>query len=249
MYDNNGKSHQITDDGTDSHPMDRAWTGLSIFQIKGNIRRELAMYAKAPLQGARQMGKTAKMQHAKTFKKDKNKNNLTERHMTPDERAQFKAAKVKELQSFFDNQVWQFETTREAEPSRTLTSRMLLKWSKNPDGSPRAKARLIVRGFQDPDAWEGTVPTSSPTTTRLSRSMLLSLASTMNWPIWTSDIATAFLQGKPQSRKLWVQLPNECLELLGASSDTRMLLLKPCYGQIDAPRAWYLAAVDKLTWG
>ena len=30
--------------------------------------------------------------------------------MTPDERAQFKAAKVKELQSFFDNQVWQFET-------------------------------------------------------------------------------------------------------------------------------------------
>ena len=246
MYDNNGKSHQITDDGTDSHPMDRTWTGLSIFQIKGNIRRELAMYAKAPLQGARQMGKTAKMQHAKTFKKDKNKNNLTERRMTPDERAQFKAAKVKELQSFFDNQVWQFETTREAEPSRTLTSRMLLKWSKNPDGSPRAKARLIVRGFQDPDAWEGTDPTSSPTTTRLSRSMLLSLASTMNCSIWTSDIATAFLQGKPQSRKLWVQLPNECLELLGASPDTRMLLLKPCYGQIDAPRAWYLAAVDKL---
>ena len=161
------------------------------------------------------MGKTAKMQRAKTFKKDKNKNNLTERHMTPDERAQFKAAMVKELQSFFDNQVWQFETTREAEPSRTLTSRMLLKWSKNPDGSPRAKARLIVRGFQDPDAWEGTVPTSSPTTTRLSRSMLLSLASTMDWPIWTSDIATAFLQGKPQSRKLWVQLPTNawsCLE-------------------------------------
>ena len=163
--------------------------------------------------------------------------------MTPDERAQFKAAQVKELQSFFDNHVWQFETIREAEPARTLTSRMLLKWSKHPDGSPRAKARLIVRGFQDP---EGTVPTSSPTTTRLSRSMLLSLASTMSWPIWTSDIATAFLQGKPQSRKLWVQLPSECLDLLGASPDTRMLLLKPCYGQIDAPRAWYLAAVDNM---
>ena len=57
------------------------WTApgqLSIFQIKGDLRRELAMYAKAPLQGARQMGKTAKMQRAKTFKKDKNKNNLTE---------------------------------------------------------------------------------------------------------------------------------------------------------------------------
>ena len=25
-----------------------------------------------------------------------------------------------------------------------------------------------------------------------------------------------------------------------------MLLLKPCYGQIDAPRGWYLEAVDRL---
>ena len=77
--------------------------------------------------------------------------------------------------------------------------------------------------------------------------MPLSLASTMQWPIWTSDIATAFLQGRPQTRKLRVQhpqeclqlrvqLPQECLQLLGATADTRMLLLKPCYGQIDAPR-------------
>ena len=36
------------------------------------------------------------------------------------------------------------------------------------------------------------------------------------------------------------------MDLLGASADTRMLLLKPCYGQIDAPRSWYMAAVDKL---
>ena len=248
MYDNNGKSVQQTDDGyTVSNPLDRSWTGVTIFQIKGDLRREMAMFAKAPLQGARQLGKETKLRHAKSFKKDKNKNNLSERHMTPDERAAFKAAKVKELQSFFDNNVWQFETTKEAEPSRTLTSRMLLKWSKNPDGSPRAKARLIVRGFMDPDAWEGTVPTSSPTTTRLSRSMLLSLASTMQWPIWTSDIATAFLQGRPQTRKLWAQLPQECLQLLGATADTRMLLLKPCYGQIDAPRSWFMAAVDKLS--
>ena len=76
--------------------------------------------------------------------------------------------------------------------------------------------------------------------------MLLSLAANMHWPVWTSDIATAFLQGKPQSRKLWAQLPAECLDLLGASADTRTLLLKPCYGQIDAPRSWYMAAVDKL---
>ena len=245
VYDAGGRCSQHTDDGTTTTPpCDTSWTGVSIFQIKGDVRKEHAMYVKEPLVGARQMGKMTKQRHVKAFKKDKN--NLSERTMNPDERAQFKAAKVKELRSFFENQVWTFETTKEAEPSRTLTSRMLLKWSKNPDGTPRAKARLIVRGFMDPDAWAGTVPTSSPTTTRLSRSVLLSLAANMHWPIWTSDIATAFLQGKPQSRKLWVQLPAECLHLLGATADTRMLLLKPCYGQIDAPRAWYMAAVDKL---
>ena len=247
IYDTNGRCTRQTDDGTcTTPPCASSWTGVTVFQIKGHVRREYAMYVKEPLVGARQMGKITKQRHAKAFKKDKN--NLTERTMTPEERAQFKGAKVKELQSFFDNQVWAFETTKEAEPSRTLTSRMLLKWPKNPDGAPRAKARLIVRGFMDPDAWEGTVPTSSPTTTRLSRSMLLSLAASMSWPVWTSDIATAFLQGKPQSRKLWVQLPAECLDLLGASADTRMLLLEPCYGQIDsdAPRSWYMAAVDKV---
>ena len=248
IYENNGRCSQTTDDGTCTKPpCTTSWTGATIFQIKGSVRKEYAMYAKAPLHGARQVGKMVKQKHTKDHKKmNKSANTLSERTMTPDERAMFKAAKVKELQSFFDNNVWAFETSREAQPSRTLTSRMLLKWSKHPDRSPRAKARLIVRGFQDPDAWDGTVPTSSPTTTRLSRSVLLSLAATMSWGVWTSDISTAFLQGKPQARKLWVQLPAECLQLLGAGPETRMLLLKPCYGQIDAPRAWYLAAVEKL---
>ena len=49
-----------------------------------------------------------------------------------------------------------------------------------------------------------------------------------------------------EQEAIWVQLPSECLDLLGASPDTRMLLLKPCDGQIDAPQAWFLAAVDKL---
>lgn len=35
MYDHNGIT--VTDDGADSTPTDRTWTGLSIFQIKGDI--------------------------------------------------------------------------------------------------------------------------------------------------------------------------------------------------------------------
>ena len=106
-----------------------------------------------------------------------------------------------------------------------------------------------MRGFADPDALAGSIETSSPTTTRLSLSMLLSLATTMHWTTWTADVSTAFLQGREQDRKLWVKLPSEALALLGADEDTRMLLLKPCYGQIDAPRGWYLEAVDRLRRG
>ena len=127
-----------------------------------------------------------------------------------------------------------------------MTSRMILKWSKNPDGSPSAKARLIVRGYTDPDALQGKVETSSPTTSRLSRTMFMSTAANLGWDLWTADVSTAFLLGRRQERKLWVRLPAEANALLGADENTRMLLIKPCYGQLDAPRGWYLEAMDRL---
>ena len=150
----NGKSRLHTDAGTDSSPpreVSTSWTGATIFQINGAARKEMAMYSGQGRQhytSAKQQGKEQKLARQKKFKKDKN--GVNERLVGPHERAMFKEAKVKELKSFFDHHVWVFETTKEADPARTLTSRILLKWSKNPDGSPRAKARLIVRGFADP---------------------------------------------------------------------------------------------------
>ena len=44
-----------------------------------------------------------------------------------------------------------------------------------------------------------------------------------------------------------MKLPSEYLKLLGASEDCRMLLYKPCYSQLDAPRRWYLEATRRLT--
>ena len=244
-----GKSRLFTDDGTETSPpsgIKSSWTGCTIFQIDGSLRKEMAMYSGQHNihTSIKQEAKNQKMIKAKKFKKDKN--GVNERALGPHERALFKEAKVKELKSFFDHGVWTFQHKKDADESRTLTARMILKWSKNPDGSPRAKARLIVRGYNDPDALAGQIVTSSPTTTRLSRSYILSLAANMGWSTWTADVSTAFLQGRPQNRKLWVKLPAECLQLLGGDEDTRMLLLKPCYGQIDAPRGWFLEAVDRL---
>ena len=96
------------------------------------------------------------------------------------------------------------------------------------------------------DALDKGLQTASPTTSRTSRNFLLSLVALLGWSSWTADVATAFLQGMPQTRQLWVKLPAECLQLLGAGPETRMLLLKPVYGQLDAPRRWYLEAVRRL---
>ena len=117
----------------------------------------------------------------------------------------------------------------------------------------KGKSQVDREGLQRLyDALTIGLDTSSPTTSRLSRNMLLSLAVNLGWKEWkewTADISTVFLQGLPQERKLWVsvKLPSECLKLLGASEDCRMLLYKPCYGQLDVPRRWYLEATRRLT--
>ena len=240
----NGGQQVVNDDGLDNGcPTQSRWTGITVFQINGSTRKELGM---AVLQNPRQVAKDQKVKNIRNIKKEKDKNSVSERYLDLQQREQFQAAKVKELKSFFENGVWEFQTTREADPARTLSSRMLLKWAKNPDGTPRAKARLIVRGYSDIDALEGRVQTDSPTTSRLSRSLLLSISSLCRWNGWTADVATAFLQGLPQERQLWVKLPSDALAILGADSECRMLLKKPCYGQLDAPRRWFLEATRRL---
>ena len=165
----------------------------------------------------------------------KDKKSVSERDLSVHGRALFQAPKRKELQSCraFLSTMWGlFDTTENAIPERTLSARRLLTWSKNPDGSPRAKCHLIVpdsAGLNDLDVLQGNLDTSSPTTSRLSRNFLLSLTSTMQRLLWTSDISTTFLQGLPQERKLWIKLPAECFQLLGCGPETRMLLEKPCY--------------------
>jgi hypothetical protein len=132
---------------------------------------------------------------------------LSERAMKPDERAAFMEAKRKELKSFFDNEVWEYTDHNGIDPSRVMRARFVLKWRAGPDGAPEAKARLVLQGFKDPDALSGNLQTSTPTAMRITRQMLLTIAAVEGWPLSVADVKTAFLQGKPQERVLYVKLP------------------------------------------
>ena len=65
------------------------------------------------------------------------------------DRVSFIKAKRLELASFFQNAVWEFDDETNAPRGRVLKARFVLKWAKNPDGSARAKARLITQEFND----------------------------------------------------------------------------------------------------
>ena len=169
---------------------------------------------------------------------------LSERNLTVDERAKMMAAKVKELKSFFENQVWIF--TDNHDPDRTMKARFVLTWRKDDDGRAEAKARLVIQGYNDPDALAGNLETNSPTGTRTARQFLLHEASVRHWDIESADVKTAFLQGAPKDRTLFVKLNAETARLIGIEDYPYMRLVKPMYGQTDAPREWFLEATRRL---
>ena len=226
-----------------SHRTDEPlWTGKTIFKIAQTSRQEAESAYYETSSGSTSYAGTRE-------KRAKDAKNLDERTLSVSDRVLFIEAKMRELESFFTNQVWEFSSLDEAPPERVLKAHFILKWSKHPDGSPRAKARLITQGFRDPDALSGKLNSTSPTLSRLGRSCLFSLSTTLQWSMFIADVTTAFLQGREQdeSRTLWVKLPADARRLLGVTNPrVAMKLKKSMYGLCDAPRSWYLEAQRRL---
>ena len=180
-------------------------------------------------------------------KKKDNEADLKESRMTVEDRLTFMTAKKAELQSIFENGVWQLELEPEkASESRILKARFVLKWADDGKGGTKAKARLVLQGYSDPDLLSGSLETSSPTLNRTSRQVLLSIGVLNQWEFLCADVATAFLQGDKQTRELWCKLPRDACTLLNIKPNSLMRLLKPIYGQADAPRAWFQVAKRRL---
>ena len=136
-----------------------------------------------------------------------------------------------------------------------VSARWVLTWKKleTEDGNPRwkAKARLVLGGFQDPDILN--MKTASPTAGRTSRTFLLAVASWMSWAVYCADVQAAFLSGKGFDRVLVVRLPMDCLPLVeGGKERVRqkhlyMKMKKSAYGLCDAPLLWFQEAAARLS--
>eukprot|EP00913_Durusdinium_trenchii_P001396 g1291.t1 len=121
-------------------------------------------------------------------KKRKEKDDLREGRVKLEDRLAFVEGKKAELASIFENGVWEIECHPErVDHARVMKARFVLKWTMDQKGNPRAKARLVLQGFSDPDLLQGSLETSSPTLSRISRQMLLAIAVNEGWSKFTAD--------------------------------------------------------------
>ena len=171
----------------------------------------------------------------------------SEKQMTVEEREKMIQAKMTELQqNFFDNQVWEFTETGKENPNRVIHARWVLTWKKTDDGSlqRKAKARLVLKGFQDADIME--MEKAAPTAGKTAKMLLLSLIPNMGWSVMCRDVRAAFLSGANFDWEIIVKLPKDCGPLLGNHWDTYMQMNKSAYGLCDAPLLWWQEADRRL---
>ena len=138
---------------------------------------------------------------------------------------EFHEQKKEEFKSWASNNV--FEKVEDA-GQLYLNTRWVLT-----DKDGRKKARLVVKGFEDPEYYN--VIKDSPTCSKDAFRILLAISSCKGWISHSIDIKTAFLQGEDLKREVHLKPPVEADE-----PPTVLWRLKKCvYGLVDAARHWY----------
>ena len=163
------------------------------------------------------------------------------------ELALFDQAKQKELQCWIQTSAIKPILRRKLNPAQILRSRWILTW-KDPEpgeSQKRAKARLVVLGFQDPKLVE--VMRDAPTLSREGRSVVLQTIASCGFPLSSFDIKTAFLRGKAdEANPLAMEPPAELRELLKMPDSEVCQLVGNAYGRVDAPLLFYKELCKQL---
>ena len=122
--------------------------------------------------------------------------------LNADEKAEFAKAKENEVSNWLKTGTVQKIFRNQIPPEQVLRCRFILTWKpleesdrdpSKPQKVSKAKARLVVLGYLDPQITE--IPRDSPTLNRHSKMLLLQLIASMSWDLRSFGIKAAFLQG------------------------------------------------------
>ena len=146
----------------------------------------------------------------------------------------FKEAREKELDNW---KIMKVYDEVEDDGQEVISVKWVYK-EKVTENESRKKARLVARGYEEEVDGIGT---DSPTCSKDSLRVVLSIASANNWEVNSLDVTAAFLQGKELDRDVYLRPPKE------AGVSGKLWKLRRCvYGLNDASRYWYLRVRDEL---
>ena len=169
--------------------------------------------------------------------------------LKPEDKKLFQKAKENEVQSWLDTGTVCKILRNKIPIESILRCRWVLTW-KDTDtnahltnqaqatSNRKAKARLVILGYEDPMLSE--VERDSPTLTKLARMLIMQYAASSHWEIGSFDVKTAFLRGKvDEGRLLGLEPPEEMRKMLGLKDSEVCRLLKGAYGLAAAPLLWF----------
>ena len=165
------------------------------------------------------------------------------RDMTVKDQRRFALAKAKEVGAWLTHRTVKRVAGGKIPEKNIMRCRWIYTWknveptSEATKDGKKAKARLVVLGFEDPDLER--VPNDAPTLSKDGRQLLIQKICSNRWRLTSFDISTAFLHGKGDGRLLGIQAPPEVKEALEMQNDDQCELVGGAYGRIDAPYLWY----------
>ena len=116
---------------------------------------------------------------------------------------------------------------------------MRMRWVLTKKSSGEAKARLVIKGYEDRDL--SVLATASPTCSRRARNFVLLIAAQNGWKLQKGDVTAAFLQAgaTEEDRNSYVEPPPDVKKDIGMDDGDHCKLIGPGYGTVHAPRCWW----------
>ncbi|KAJ9542250.1 hypothetical protein OSB04_028756 [Centaurea solstitialis] len=157
------------------------------------------------------------------------------------ESEQWQEAMKAEMQSMYDNQVW--ELTDLPQHCRAVGRKWVFKKKTDMDGNVHTfKARLVAKGFTQTHGIDYD-ETFSPVAMLKSIRILMAISVYFNYEIWQMDVKTAFLNGK-LTEDVYMEQPEGFVDPKNPNKVCK--LLKSIYGLKQASRSWNLHFDERI---
>ncbi|KAJ9564698.1 hypothetical protein OSB04_000664 [Centaurea solstitialis] len=157
------------------------------------------------------------------------------------ESEQWQEAMKAEMQSMYDNQVW--ELTDLPQHCRAVGRKWVFKKKTDMDGNVHTfKARLVAKGFTQTHGIDYD-ETFSPVAMLKSIRILMAISAYFNYEIWQMDVKTTFMNGK-LTEDVYMEQPEGFEDPNNPNKVCK--LLKSIYGLKQASRSWNLHFDERI---